>query len=164
MEEGLVLNLAGADTSATDFDALPPATYDATVYEVTLKETENEGKLPAGTPYFNVQFRIEGEKYENRRVFRKFFVTPKEINGEPYKAYDKMNGMLVNFFKAIGYDEAEVMGGSFSPDFEDMCGRECRITVTRRERKIDGVGTGIFDNDVSSVKPAGTPATTATLL
>ncbi len=166
--EGLVLNLTGADTSGGDFEAVRAGTYDASVFEVKLEKTQGgEGKkLPAGTPMLNIQFRLTGEdstgqSVENRRVFRRYTIPPKEINGTPYEHYDKLNGMLVKLLAAIGYDEAEVTGGSFQLDREDMEGRECKVTVTKKQRVVDGQKVDIWDNDVVAVRPITATAESA---
>lgn len=148
---GLNLNLSNADVKG--FDAIPANTYDATVYEVSMGETKGgEGsKLPGGTPFLNVQFKIDGGEYDNRRVFRKFIIPPAKVNGKAYEHKAMMEGMLVKFFLAIGYDEAEVTGEDFEPELEDLVGRECRVTVKYRE--ADEEKGYPASNDVTAVRP-----------
>jgi hypothetical protein len=152
---GLNLNLKNADLKG--FDAIPAGTYDCTVYEATMGETEG-GKLPKGTPFINVQFKVDGGEYDNRRVFRKFIIAPPKIDGKAYEHKAMMDGMLAKFFIAIGYTEDEVLGGSFEPDLEDFAGRECRVTVKQRE--YDG---GMV-NDVSVVRPRSEETAASSLL
>lgn len=148
---GLNLNLKDADVKG--FDAIPANTYDATVYEVTMGETKgSEGsKLPAGTPFINVQFKIDGGEYDNRRVFRKFIIPPAKVNGKPYEHKAMMEGMLVKFFVALGFDEDAVTAESFEPELEDLVGRECRVTV---KYKAEDTERGYpASNDVTAVRP-----------
>lgn len=161
VSDGLVLNLTGADTSAGEFEAMKPGTYEAVVFEADMVEVEGEsGKLPKGTPGINVQFMVTQEPYINRRAFNRYWLAP-----DTAEKADKIKGIFVNFLSALGYDKDEVMSGNFNLDLEDLVGKECRITVGRKERIRDGEGTGIFDNNVLSVKPAGVGAeTTASLL
>src|ERR1051325_3030194 len=125
------LNLAGADLKG--FDPIDSGTYNATVFNVELKETKGgeDAKLPAGTPMWNVQFRISQEPYENRRVFRQFVIAPAVVDGKPYEHKAKMDGILVRFLMAIGYSQDEITSGDFNPSFEDMAGRECRVVVRK---------------------------------
>jgi hypothetical protein len=142
-----LLNLSDADDSG--FDALPAGSYDAEVYEVTMKETKGSdgAKLPAGTPMLNVQFRITDEEYENRRVFRTYIIAPEKIGNKKYEHKAKMDGMLVRFFLAIGYTPDEVKDeGGFDPDFEDMKGRACRVVLGQKEYN------GEIQNEVKGVK------------
>lgn len=158
-----LLDLSKADTSG--FDALPSGTYDCEVVEVTMKETKGgeNAKLPKGTPMFNVQFKVIGkdgeigESYEhyNRRLFSTYVIAPDKVDGKKYEHKAKMDGMLVKFFTAIGYDEAEVTGGGFDPDLNDLKGRECRVTAKMKPKYNTAPEDKEFDNEVSSVKPAG---------
>lgn len=142
------LNLAGADTKG--FDAFPSGTYDAEVFEVSMTAIKGEdGKLPKGTPGFNVQFKITGGEYDNRRVFNNYWIAPAKVNGKKYDKKAMMDGMLVRFFVAIGYDEDQVTGGDFDPDLEDMIGKECRVVVGQKEYE------GETQNYLKGVKPAG---------
>ena len=144
---GLNLNLKDADLKG--FDAIPAGSYDALVYEVTQGTTEGkeDAKLPAGTPFFNVQFKVDGGEYNNRRLFRKFIIAPAKLNGKPYEHKRMMDGMIAKFFIAVGFEEDEVLGGDFDPDMDDLAGRECRIVVKQRE------WNGTMQNDVTAFKP-----------
>jgi hypothetical protein len=148
----LSLNLAGADTKG--FDAIPAGTYDAAVQEMKMIEIKGEeGALPKGTPGFNVQFRINGGDFDNRRVFTNYWIAPEKVSGKKYENKSKMDGMLVRFFTALGFDEAEVTGGSFEPDLEDLIGTECRVVVGQKPKY--GGAEGELDNEVRGVKAAG---------
>lgn len=155
---GLNLNLKDADLKG--FDALPAGTYDAIVYEATMGETKGgeNSKLPAGTPFVNVQFKIDGGEYDNRRVFTRYIIAPAKIDGKVYEHKKMMDGMLAKFFIAIGYSENEVTGGSFAPDLEDLAGRECAISLKTRDYN------GALQNDVSAVKPRSEATTGSALL
>lgn len=149
-----MLNLADADT--TGFEPLPSGTYDAVVHEAkweTLKGGPDK-KLPAGTPRLSVQFKIteggeENKGIYNRRVFNGYIVPPQKIDGKKYEHYRMMNGMLVKFFKDLGFDEAEVMSGAF--DMEDtslLIGKEVKVVLG--QPKDDATF-----NPVKSTKPIG---------
>jgi len=128
------LDLSGADL--TGFDPVPSGQYKVEVFEFKpVKIDKEDGKLPEGTPGYAVQLKVvgdtegaEGEDYEyfNRRVFTRFYL--------PGGDYDKskaarMKGMFVKFLLAVGYDEAEVTGGAFSVDPDDVVDRECVATL-----------------------------------
>lgn len=147
-----VLNLAGADLKG--FEAMDSGVYPATVYEVTLKEISGKGALPAGTPMWNVQFRIaDGHEYENRRCFRTYTIAPTEVDGQPYEHKAKMDGMIARFLMDIGYTEAEVTGGKFKPDFDDMEGRPVGVVVKRKQKYNTRPEDNEWDNEVSGTKP-----------
>lgn len=152
-----MLDLSGADTSG--FEALPSATYEAEVFDVEPKETKGKteqnpnAKLPAGVPMWNVQFRITEDGYENRRVFRQYVIAPAKIDGKKYENKDKMDGALVRFLTAIGYDEETVMGGKWEPDFDDFNGRACRVVVKKKIKYGTKPEDNEFDNEVVGVKP-----------
>lgn len=133
---GLNLNsLKGADTKG--FEAIPAGTYDALVYEaghVEVKEGST-GSLPAGTPGIKVQFKIDGGEYDNRRVFSNYWIAP--------KGHDKkqvMDNILASFLVALGFDEDDVTSGKLDIEYEDLVGRECRISV----------GTQTYNDTVSN--------------
>jgi len=154
------LNLAGADLKG--FEAIPADTYDCAVQEVTMTEIKGEvGNLPKGTPGINVQFRVVGGEYDNRRVFNTYWIAPAKIGGKAYDKKKMMDGMLAKFFVAIGFDEAEVTSGDFDPDFEDLVGRECRVVVGQREWPKD---SGDMQNNVKNVKAVGSGATASSLI
>ncbi len=142
-----LLDLSGADTSG--FEAIPAGTYPAEIHEVAMKETKGgeNAKLPAGTPYINVQYRITDPEYDNRRVFGKYIIAPAKVDGKKYEAKAKMDGMLARFFIALGYEEDEVTSGTFEPDLEDLVGRACKVTVKQRDYQ------GEMQNDVTGVRP-----------
>jgi len=135
------LDLSGADLKG--FDPIPSGTYDATVVVVESIQAENpEGRLPVGTPGINVQFRIDGGQYDNRRVFNRYWMPPAEYDEEKRM---KTLGMLARYLMAIGYPEEQVTGGSFNLDLEDMIDRNCKVTV-----KVD---REYNNNKVTNVKP-----------
>ena len=140
---GLALNLAGADLKG--FEAFPSGTYDGAVQEVSMIEVKGEdGSLPKGTPGLNVQFRIVGGDYDNRRVFNNYWIAPKK-----YEKKAMMDGMLSRLFIALGYDEAAVTSGTFEPDLDELVGKACRVAVGQ------DTYNGEVKNIVKGVKPAG---------
>src|SRR6266576_3765064 len=109
LEELGTLNLADADTSAGDFTPIPAALYDMHVHEVKVVEVEHDnGKLPMGTPGYNIQFRVDGGKYDNRVVFKRYYIPGEGYDPEKRK---KSLGIFVNFLIGLGYYKEEVMGG-----------------------------------------------------
>lgn len=153
----MVLDLSKADTSG--FEPMDAGTYDATVYEVTEGETKGgpDAKLPAGTPKWNIQFRIGNEvneKYENRRVFRQLTIAPdKKADGTKNEKKAASDGMIVKFLTDIGYDEALIKSGKFNPDFSDMAGRRCRVTINKKQKYQTKPEDNEWQNDVVGTKP-----------
>lgn len=139
-----VLDLSGAKLG--QFDLVPPNWYEASVYAVEDVEIEKEdGKLPQGTPGKNIQFKIEGGEYDNRRVFNRFWLP---ADGT-YDADKRMTmlGRFADFLKAAGFSEKELTSGKFKFDPEDIVGREMRISV--------GIDKSGDYNTVRNFKPKG---------
>ena len=157
---GLNLNLGSADLKG--FEAVPAGTYDAIVYDVNMDETKGSdgAKLPAGVPVLNVQFKIDGGDYDNRRVFRRFIIAPEKVGGKKYEHKAMMDGMIAKFFLALGYEEDEVLSDSFEPDLEDLKGKECRIQVKVRP-ETDAYPAS---NDVAAVRPRAEASAGSALL
>lgn len=152
------LNLSDADVRG--FDALDAGRYDAEVWEMSwdaVKNTDGQGKMPAGTPMMKVQFKIlqpmiDGEAVDqDRRVFTQYVVPPKDYDA---KKRATMNGMIARFFIALGYEEAEVKNPKFDPDFEDQKGKPC-VVVLSKYLYPDNPETGEWRNQVKAVKAAG---------
>lgn len=123
------LNLTDADDRG--FDPFASGTYGAQIEKVTPVTAGDGGKLPEGTPGFNVQFSITDEfdstgdmEIMNRKVFSRYYVAP-----EDYPNKKKMDGMLVRFLVATGEDVDEVKGGDYVIPFEDLHGRDVRVRV-----------------------------------
>lgn len=137
-----VLDLSGAKTG--QFDEIPPNWYDAVVSEITPIEIEHDdGKLPMGTPGYNVQFKVDGGEYDGRSVFNRFYL-PDPAQYDESKA-QTMRGRFADFLVAIGYSEKDITGGKFKFDVDDVVSRQCRISV--------GVKDGY--NTVRNFKPVG---------
>ena len=138
------------------FDALPSGTYDATVFEVNDVETENQdGKLPVGTPGINIQFKVNGGEYDNRRVFTRYWFAPADY--DPSKK-SQMDGMIARFLLAVGFTEEAITSGKFKLVNDELLGRDCRVTVQKY------VYDGIERNRVTAVRPAGQNAEDAGIL
>lgn len=166
LEELGTLNLADADTSAGNFDPIPAASYDMHIHEVTAVEIEKEGgKLPVGTPGYNIQFRVDGGKYDNRVVFKRYYIPGPDYDAEKRK---KSLGIFVNFLKALGYEESKIMSGAFQPDPTDWLGKQVKVSVRVRAAQLDEDGNELYaaQNEVTSVKPlnAGASSTAAGVL
>jgi Protein of unknown function (DUF669) len=155
-----VLDLTGADESAGSFEAFRAGQYNAHVAKAEWKTTKPEGgKLPGNTPYLNIHFAIDDEtdadgmKIKNRRVFHKVFIAPE---GHEKIAYHR--GVMLNTLLALGYTREEISKKGFRVDTEEMGGREAVVHVSKDFNKH----TNVWDNNVKSVKPAGSAAASAT--
>ena len=153
-----VLDLSDADTSG--FDAMDPGKQPALVWEATWGKTKEDstGAMGPNVPFINVQFKIdtgEGVKYNNRRVFNKYF--PKPPEGYDADKAAKLKGSFVNFLVALGYDEAAIKAPGFTLDLSELNGKECDVVVSKQEYPK---GSGIYTNGVAGVKArsaAGAP-------
>ena len=142
-----VLDLSGADLSG--FDAMPSGQYDATVFEVTSAEVENDsGKLPVGTTGISVRFKIDGGEHDGKSVWNRYWFAPAS-----YEKKAQLDGILARFLIAIGYDEKEVTSGNFSIEPADMEGRKCNVSVKRYTYD------GLDRNRVTGVRPIGSVTT-----
>jgi len=104
-----------------DLGVLPKGTYSATIYEVKAEEVR--GGANAGKPRWNVQFRVSGGEYENRRLFA---YIPLYVAGDFWKTQ--------SFFESLGFD----VKGDFSvPDIKDVLGKAVDVRVTIREAEGD---------------------------
>lgn len=163
MGEGLGLNLAGADLSGGDFDAIPSGTYHCKVHKLEMKQTKgSEGSvLPKGVPMINVQFAVEDEtrddpdgdevKVKNRRLFRQLIIAPAKVGGKPYEHKKVMDRILGQFFKCVGYSEDEILSGDFDPDFDEIKGKDILVVVGQKQKW--GAEEGVMDNEVKGFKP-----------
>lgn len=155
------LNLSDADTRG--FEAIEAGRYPAEVFEMKMdavKNADGRGKMPAGTPMIKVQFKITDEELKEAkgyepRVFAQYIIPPADY--DQAKA-QKIKGMLVRFFVALGVPEEDVRKKTFNPDFEDFIGKPC-VVVVGKEPKKDAAGEvieGEYNNPVKGVKEAGT--------
>ncbi len=144
-----ILDLSGADTSG--FKPVDAGSYNATIFQIDLEETSGSGKLPAGVPMVKVQFAIQDEPNENRRVFTNYVLpTP-----DQHENSARFLGSFVNFLVAAGEDEAKLKAKGFDRSkLKDLEGREVVIRVA-----IGKVTEEYPDpqNVVKGVKPAGSP-------
>lgn len=158
MSDVPVLDLSGADSGG--FDALDTGTYDATIFSCEWRQTKGKegAKLPAGTPMLNVQFRVSQEPYENRRVFRSYVIAPVKIGNKLNENKSKSDGILAKFLEDAGYPTEVVKSGDFQINFDDMAGRELRVSV-KKKLKYDFTGdeatatSDDYDNEVVGTKP-----------
>lgn len=151
------------------FEPVPAGKYRASIYDAEERSTGGSGKLPEGTPMIAIQWKLEEalfetqENIENRRVFSQNVVPPKEINGEPYKNYKMMNGMIFRLLESIGYTEEELSAGDFELDYDDMKGREAVITVGRYSYKDPDTDEETIRNNVKGFRPVREAETTGIL-
>ena len=160
-----LLNLTDNEQVDFEYDAIPSGKYWAEIFDADERETKgSEGsKLPKGTPMIWTHWKIlgrvgeddgpgeshEDSEYYNRRVFRTLVVPPAKINGKAYEHYKKMNGQIVRFLVAIGYSEADVTGGNFELDMNDLVERRAVLSVKKKLKR----GTDDeYDNEVSGFR------------
>lgn len=157
-----LLDLSGAD-GKVGFEAIPAGKYEAHVHNAEYRTTSGQGKLPEGTPYLNVQIKVDQEfakdgttKVQNRVVFGKLFVPP---SGYDQEKSMRMKNSMVNFLTSVGYEMSEIQSKKFRIDPDDLIGRQCVVVVNRFKNDY----TDEWDNNVQGFKPAGTAgeATTA---
>jgi len=123
------LNLAGADLRG--FEPFDAGRYELAVTECDMVYTKNEsgeGKMPAGTPGYNVRFTVQGGEFDGRHVWNNYWMPTAEFeesSDENKKKAATMKGIFARFLIAVGYSTEEVTSGSFSFDATDVIGRKC---------------------------------------
>jgi len=123
-------------TGSTDLGPIPAGIYGATLFEVKAEEVKSGAN--AGKPRWNIQFRIQGGQYDNRRVFS---YIPLYVAGDFWK--------FENFFSSLGY---KVEGAFKVPAINDILGKSVDLRVKVREAEGDYPAS----NEVSGFnKPAG---------
>lgn len=157
-----VLNLAGADTSAPDFDPVPTGWYPCTVKKIEDKFTKGgpDSVLPAGTPMLNIHFRIRDgwtvEDDGNERdvggkyLFNQMVIPPAKINGKPYEHYKRMIGQVARFFICLGVPEETVMSEEF--DISDRSAYIDGPEIAVRAKRYFNTYKQEMDNDVQTFK------------
>jgi hypothetical protein len=136
------LNLSGV--KANDFDALPTGKYHVKLTDWDQTETQNAGKLPAGTPGINAEFTVQDGPNENRRLWNNFWIAESTL------------GFLKSFLKASGqFTEDELNSEEFSFDWDDLVGVDLVVKVG--VRKYNGEDrnniNGYLPYDESTWKP-----------
>jgi hypothetical protein len=155
-----LLNLT--ENEQQDFDAIDSGRYFAEIYEAEERQTKGgeNAKLPKGTPFIWLHFKITGRvgeddgpneesEYYNRRVFRNLIVPPEKVAGKKYEHYKKMNGQIVRFLTCAGYPEEEVTKGDFELDTDDLVERPIIVVV---KKKPDKAEEGAFINEVAGFR------------
>ncbi len=116
-----VLNLAGAKPG--QFDLIPSDWYDVHVENIDDIMIENDdGKLPEGTPGYNVRFVVDGGKQEGKSAFNRFYL-PLPDSGYDEGKTATAQGRFVDFLLACGYAEKDVGYNSvrnFKPVGQDL--------------------------------------------
>lgn len=108
-------------TGSSDLGPIPVGTYDATVFEVKAEQVKSGAN--AGKPRWNVQLRIQGGQYDNRRVFT---YIPMYVAGDFWK--------FESFFSGLGY---KVEGAFSVPEINDILGKPVSVRVKIREAEGD---------------------------
>lgn len=123
------------------YEPVPEGSYNATIFDVkaeTVKSGPNEGK-----PRFNIQFRLTGDKVENRRVFS---YVPLYVANDFWKTK--------SFFSALGMD---MKAGDFVvPEATDLAGCPIGVRV-----KIGADQNGQPRNEVAGFDKATNSAASA---
>ena len=147
MSDVTPLDLSGANMKG--FDPVDPGTYQCVVEKVTPIQVEkDDGKLPQGTPGYNVQFNITEGPDAGQKLFNRFYlpVDPEYTeNPDNATALKNMRGFFARFLVAIGYEEKTVTSGKFKFDREDALGRPCEIVAGQTKDKLY--------NTVRSIRP-----------
>jgi len=161
--EGIV-DLTDYDESVGkgDYEAAPSGSYQCSVDDADWVYTQNEGKMPIGTPGLNVRFRVSldeperrGIKVANKCFFNTYWIPPKDYDSEKAK---KLRGALVNFLKAAGVDEKKLSSPKFNLNDEkdEIIGNELTVVVGKKYNDV----TEQDDNPVMGVKSAGASSRT----
>jgi len=102
---------------------------DAIVTAVEPVFTSNpDGKMPMGTPGINVTFTVDGGKYNDRKVWNRYWFPPADYDAE---AREKTINIFSRFLKALGITDEQIK----TPDFnltktiEDMIGAEVQVST-----------------------------------
>lgn len=138
-----VLDLSGAKLG--QFDLLSSGWKDVHVENIDDIMIDNdEGKLPEGTPGYNVRFVVDGGSEDGKSAFNRFYL-PLADSGYDESKRQTALGRFGDFLIAIGYSEKDIKSGKFKFDKDDAEGRKCRILV--------GESNGY--NTVRNFKPIG---------
>jgi hypothetical protein len=154
-------------TEREDSQPVPAGRYRVSVADAEERHTSGNGKLPEGTPMIWTRLRIEEPLFEptddedkpvetvGRSVFNQTVIPPKDIDGEPYKNYKMMNGIVYRTLLAFGYTKEELEAGDFELDYEDLKGRQAIATVSREPYTDPDTEEVTINNRVKGLKPAG---------
>jgi hypothetical protein len=149
---GLGLDLAGADLTGSDFEAIPSGWYHCSVADIRPVTVKNDGgKLPKGTPGINVHLKVAEGEYKNRMVFRNLYMAPAKVGNKPYEHKATMDRILGQFFVCIGFTSDQVTSAGFDPDVEDLKGRELLVSVGQKPKY--NAPDGVMDNEVKGFRP-----------
>lgn len=121
-------------TGSSDLSPIPAGTYNALLFDIKAEEVKSGPN--AGKPRWNVQFKIDGGQYDNRRVFS---YIPMYVAGDFWK--------FENFFSSLGF---EVKGAFSVPEIKDLLGKSIGVRVKIREAE----GSYPASNEVSGFAKA----------
>jgi hypothetical protein len=151
------LDLTGARDDQVGFPAVPSGSYEGHVGKAEWGTTDKiDGKLPVGTPYLSIGFRINSDhppvqEQEVAGVYggwTRLYVPPADY--DPAKAL-QMKNRMANFLTSVGEDWK---AKNFKmPDAADLIGRP--LVGVIRKKKDDRQSSG-FSNDIEGFNPAGT--------
>jgi hypothetical protein len=127
--------------SSNDLGPIPAGTYASTLFDIKAEEVKSGPN--AGKPRWNIQFKISGGQYDNRRVFS---YIPMYVAGDFWK--------FENFFSSLGF---AVEGAFKVPEINDILGKDVDVRVKVREAQ----GEYSESNEVSGFNKATTGATDA---
>jgi hypothetical protein len=121
------LDLSGAKIGA--FDVPEQTWHNVHVEEIRDVEIDNDqGKLPEGTPGYNIAFVIDEGPDEGKWVWNRFYFPAADSGYDEGKRATAL-GRFADFLLAAGYSEKEVTGGKFKFDRDDVKDRKLRILV-----------------------------------
>lgn len=155
------LDLTGARDDQVGFPAVPSGAYEGHIGRAEWKTTENvDGtkKLPHGTPYLAIGFRInEGhEAVDGQEVsgvyggWTNLYIPPADYDAGKAQ---QMKNRMANFLSAIGEDWQKK--GYKIPEADMLVGKPL-VAVIRK--KVDKGSTSGFSNEIEGFKPEGTAA------
>jgi len=161
MSEGFdgSLDLTGARDDQVGFPAVPSGSYEGHVGKAEWKTTENidgSKKLPHGTPYLAIGFRIntDVDPVDGQEVagvyggWTNLYVPPADYDAGKAQ---QMKNRMANFLSAIGEDWQKK--GYKIPDAADLIGKP--LVAVIRKKKDASQASG-FSNDIEGFKPEGT--------
>ena len=115
---GTVLDLSSADASG--LEPFKGGLYPMGITKcspVEIKNESGEGKYPAGTGGYNVEFTVQEGEFEGRKVWNNYWILPEDyiqtLSKEDQDKARFANGRFVRLLVAAGIEESEIKSGSF---------------------------------------------------
>jgi len=151
-----VSSKAVEDSKGSGFKPIDAGEYEATIYAV--EEIEHFSKKPESpyynTPAYNIQWKIVGPKFANRRLFTRLALRPTWEKGTS-------NFLFFHLANAVGVDIPKDGGDIDYPEADDLLGQPVNIVVKVKQDKYAWEKAGspagkegdFLTNEVSAIKP-----------